>query len=202
MDFAVNIPTSGGSFEYSNLVYCDEISWEKQRRFARTVEDVGFDGVSVPDHVMTGTGRTTECLTTLTGLASETESVYLYPKTINNEFRNPALLAKAVATLDNVSDGRVKLGMGAGWKGDEALAYGYKWPDAPTRLRKLEEAIEVVTRLWTEDEVTFDGEHYTLQGAVCEPSPTQRPRPPIMVGGGGEEFTLRITAKHADTWNY
>mgnify|MGYP006277863501 CR=1 FL=1 len=202
MQFAVNIPTSAGASEYSTLAFCDEISYETQRDYAQRIEALGFDGVAVPDHLMTGDGATTECLTTLTGLAEATEDVYLYPKTINNHLRHPPMLAKACATLDTVSDGRLKLGMGAGWKDDEATAYGYDWPSAPRRLRELEEAIQVIDRLWTEDEVDFDGDYVTLDGAVCKPHPRQEPRPPIMVGGGGEEFTLRIAAKHADSWNY
>lgn len=184
------------------LAFCDSISWEKQRDYARAAESVGFDGVAVPDHLMTGDGATTECLSTVSALAQETESVTLFPKTVNNELRHGPLLAKTTATIDNISNGRLKLGMGAGWKDDEALAYGYDWPDAPDRLRAMEETIELTKRLWTEDEVTYEGDYYDLQDAVCKPHPTRDPHPPIMIGGGGEEFTLRITAKHADEWNY
>ncbi len=202
MEFAVNVPTSCGSGEYTNLAFCDAISWEKQRDYGTGVEALGFDGLAVPDHLITGNGSTMECLTSITALAAVTEDVYLYPKTINNPLRHAPLLAKAMATLDVVSDGRLKLGMGAGWKADEAEAYGYDWPDAPTRLRELEEAIELTKELWTGEPVTYRGDHYELDDAVCKPTPVQEPAPPIMVGGGGEEFTLRITAKHADVWNY
>lgn len=202
MRFTANVPTSAGESEYSTLAFCHRIDWEDQRDYARAVEAAGFDGIGVPDHLMTGDGATTECLVTLTALARETDSVTLFPKTINNELRHPPLLAKMAAGIDNVSGGRLKLGMGAGWKEDEAVAYGYEWPDAPDRLRAMEEAIELTERLWTEDEVTYDGDYYQVQDAVCKPHPTQSPRPPIMVGGGGEEFTLRIAAKHADEWNF
>lgn len=202
MQFAVNVPTSGGDSVHSQLAFCEGIGWEDQRRFAVAMENLGFDGIAVPDHVMTGSGPTTECFVTLAGIARETSSVYLYPKTVNNHLRNPALLAKMAATLDNVSDGRLKLGMGAGWKESEAVAYGYDWPDPPTRLRMLEESIRLLVELWTEDRVSFDGDYYTLDGAMCRPHPTQEPRPPIMVGGGGETFTLRIAAKYADSWNF
>jgi alkanesulfonate monooxygenase SsuD/methylene tetrahydromethanopterin reductase-like flavin-dependent oxidoreductase (luciferase family) len=202
MKFAVNVPTSAGESEYSTLAFCDEMTWEKQRDYAQFAEELGFDGVAVPDHLMTGDGPTAECLTTVAGLAAATEEVYLYPKTINNHLRHPPMLAKACATVDNISDGRLKLGMGAGWKDDEAKAYGYDWPDAPHRLREMEEAIVLIDRLWTEDSVDFDGEYVSVDGAMCKPHPRQEPRPPIMVGGGGEEFTLRIAAKHADSWNY
>lgn len=199
--FAVNLPTSAGSSEYSTLAYCDNIDWSTQIEYATRIESLGYDGLAVPDHLMTGDGATTEALTTLAALAYETESVTLYPKTLINELRHGPLLAKIGATLDSVSDGRLKLGMGAGWKEDEAVAYGYDWPDAPDRLRAMEETIELTKRLWTEDVVTYDGDYYQLEDAVCKPHPVQDPRPPIMIGGG-EEFTLRIAAKHADEWNY
>ena len=202
MRFAANIPTAAGASEYSMLAFCESISWEKQRSFARSVEAAGFDGLGVPDHLLVGDGATTECFTTLTALAGATEEVTLFPKTVNNELRHGPLLAKMAANLDNVSDGRLKLGMGAGWKEDEAVAYGYDWPDAPERLRKMEETIELTKRLWAEDDVDYDGDYYQLNGATCRPQPRQEPHPPIMVGGGGEEFTLRIAAKHADEWNY
>ena len=202
MEFAVNIPTSAGSSEYSTLPFCDGISWQKQREYTKAVESAGYDGVAVPDHLMTGDGATTECLTTLTALARETDSLTLFPKTLNNELRHGPLLAKIAAGIDNVSDGRLKLGMGAGWKEDEAVAYGYEWPDAPDRLRAMEETIELTKQLWTMDDVSYDGEYYQLDQAVCQPNPVQDPHPPIMVGGGGEEFTLRIVAQHADEWNF
>lgn len=202
MDFAVNVPTSCGRSEYSTLPFCDSIAWETQRDYAVAAEEAGFDGVAVPDHLITGDGATTEALVTLTGIAGATESVYLYPKTVNNVLRHPPLLAKVLATLDNVSNGRLRAGMGAGWKDDEAVAYGYDWPDAPDRLRELEETLVLMKRLWTEDHVTYRGDYIEVEEALCKPHPTQDPHPPIMVGGGGEEFTLRIAAKHADLWNF
>jgi alkanesulfonate monooxygenase SsuD/methylene tetrahydromethanopterin reductase-like flavin-dependent oxidoreductase (luciferase family) len=201
MDVAVNIPTSVGASEASNFPFADRIRWADQRSFGTTIEQLGFDGLGVPDHLMTGDGPTMECLTVLAGLATATDEVYLYPKTVNNELRHAPLVAKTCATLDQVSGGRLKLGMGAGWKADEAVAYGYDWPDAPTRLRRMEEAVTVLKRLWTEPRVDYDGDYYTLEGAVCTPHPVQDPHPPIMIGGPGEEFTLRIAAQHADSWN-
>jgi alkanesulfonate monooxygenase SsuD/methylene tetrahydromethanopterin reductase-like flavin-dependent oxidoreductase (luciferase family) len=203
MQFAVNVPTSVGSSEYSTLPFADAISWADQRQFGLAIEALGFDGVAVPDHIMTGGGAgTMEATATLAALAAETEDVYLYPKTINNPLRHGPFLAKTVATIDEISDGRLKLGMGAGWKDDEATAYGYDWPSAPDRLRELEETLEIMKGLWTNHEFSYEGEYYAVDEAVCKPHPVQEPYPPIMVGGGGEEFTLRITAKHADCWNY
>jgi alkanesulfonate monooxygenase SsuD/methylene tetrahydromethanopterin reductase-like flavin-dependent oxidoreductase (luciferase family) len=202
MEFAVNVPVCAGSSEYSTLAFCEEMSWAAQRDYAIAAEDLGFDGLAVPDHIMAGAGPTTEGFSTLAGLAGVTEDAYLYPKTFNDQLRHGPLLAKALAQLDHVADGRLKVGLGAGWKQDEAEAFGYDWPDAPERLRRLEETIEVCERLWTGSDVDYGGDFYDLDGADGRPHPVQDPYPPIMVGGGGEQFTLRITAKHADTWNY
>lgn len=203
MEFAVNVPTSVGSSEYSTLPRADDIRWADQREYAQTLEALGYDAVAVPDHLMIGDGDgTMECTTLLAALAAATETVSLYPKTINNPLRHPPLLAKTMATLDVVSDGRLKLGIGAGWKADEAEAYGYDWPAAPDRLRELEETLEVLKGLWTNDRFSYDGDYVSVDDAACLPQPVQDPYPPLMVGGGGEEFTLRITAKHADCWNY
>jgi len=201
MEFAVNVPTSVGSGDSTTLAFAEEISWEIQREFGVALEELGFDGLAVPDHVMTGNGATMECTTVLAALAAETEAVYLYPKTFNNRFRHPPFLAKTAATIDVISDGRLKVGMGGGWKEDEAVAYGYDWPGAPDRLREMEETVRLMKRLWTEEEVSYEGEYVSVDGAVCKPHPVQDPHPPVMVGGPGEEFTLRIAAQVADTWN-
>jgi len=201
MEFAVNVPTSVGSGESKSLPFAEEIGWEIQREFGVALEGLGFDGLAVPDHVMTGNGATMECTTVLAALAAETEDVYLYPKTFNNHFRHGPFLAKTAATIDVISDGRLKVGMGGGWKADEAVAYGYDWPGAPDRLREMEETVRLMKRLWTEDEVTYDGEYVSVEGAACKPHPVQDPHPPVMVGGPGEEFTLRIAAQVADAWN-
>ena len=203
MEFAVNVPTSVGSSEYSTLPFADTISWADQRKFSKSIEDLGFDGLAVPDHLMTGDGSgTMECTATLAALAAETSDVYLYPKTINNPLRHGPLLAKIAATIDEISGGRLKLGMGAGWKDDEAIAYGYEWPSAAERLRELEETLEILKGMWTNEKFSYDGKYYSVDEAVCSPHPVQDPYPTIMVGGGGEQFTLRIAAKHADTWNF
>ena len=102
--------------------------------------------------------------------------------------------------MDHVSEGQLQVELGTGWKQYEAEAFGYDWPSAPERLGRLEVTIEVSKPLWTGSDVEYDDDFYRLDGADGRPHPTQEPHPPIM--GSGEEFTLRITAKHADTWNY
>lgn len=116
-----------------------------------------------------------------------------------NSYRNPALLAKMASTLQVLSNGRYILGIGAGWKMDEYIAYGYKFPPAKVRIKQLEEAVQIIRKMWTEDRVTFHGKYYHIEDAVCSPKPD--PIPPIMIGGGGEKYTLRVVAKYADWWN-
>jgi alkanesulfonate monooxygenase SsuD/methylene tetrahydromethanopterin reductase-like flavin-dependent oxidoreductase (luciferase family) len=117
-----------------------------------------------------------------------------------NSFRNPAHLAKMTATLQALSGGRLVLGIGAGWNEEEYRAYG--WPFLPARLRiaQLGEAIELIRTMWTDAPAHYEGEHYRIREAYCEPRP--RPLPPIMVGGHGERYLLRLVARHADWWNY
>jgi alkanesulfonate monooxygenase SsuD/methylene tetrahydromethanopterin reductase-like flavin-dependent oxidoreductase (luciferase family) len=113
-------------------------------------------------------------------------------------FRNPALVAKMAATLQFLSGGRYILGMGAGWHAPEYRAYGYAFPPARTRVEELDEALQVIKALWTQERVTVAGRHYRVEDACCEPRPT--PLPPIMVGGSKPKM-LRVVAKHADWWN-
>lgn len=114
-------------------------------------------------------------------------------------YRNPALLAKMAATLQSLTNGRLILGIGAGWKEDEYLAYGYDFPSAKTRIAQLEEAVQIIKALWSEDSVSFEGDFYKVKDAYCNPKP--QPIPPIMIGGGGERFLLRVVARFAEWWN-
>jgi alkanesulfonate monooxygenase SsuD/methylene tetrahydromethanopterin reductase-like flavin-dependent oxidoreductase (luciferase family) len=114
-------------------------------------------------------------------------------------FRNPALHAKMAATLDQVTDGRLIVGLGAGWFAQEFEGYGFPFPSTRDRLEQLVEAIVIMKRMWTEEAPTFAGKHFRIDSVVCEPKPTRRP--PILVGGGGEKVLLRIAAEHADIWN-
>jgi len=116
-----------------------------------------------------------------------------------NSFRNPALLAKMAATLSALSSGRFILGIGAGWNEPEYLSYGYDFPAAPDRIEALDEAVQIIRKMWTEDAVRFNGKHYKVNGAYCNPKPD--PKPPIMIGGAGEKLTLRVVASQADWWN-
>ena len=115
---------------------------------------------------------------------------------------NPALLAKMLSTLDIISEGRIELGIGAGWHKEEYRQYGYNFPPAPIRIEQLDEAITIVKSMWTEGRATFRGKHYSINGAICNPKPVQKPHPVIMVGGEGERYLLKIAAKHADRYNH
>jgi alkanesulfonate monooxygenase SsuD/methylene tetrahydromethanopterin reductase-like flavin-dependent oxidoreductase (luciferase family) len=115
-----------------------------------------------------------------------------------NSFRNPALLAKMAATLSVLSSGRFILGIGAGWKKDEYLSYGYDFPKASARIEALDEAVQIIRKMWTENVVHFNGKHFKINGAYCNPKPN--PKPPIMIGGGGEKL-LKVVASQADWWN-
>jgi alkanesulfonate monooxygenase SsuD/methylene tetrahydromethanopterin reductase-like flavin-dependent oxidoreductase (luciferase family) len=141
----------------------------------------------------------TECWTTLTFLASRYPNLPWGTIVLCQSYRNPALLAKMVANLCAFIPGKVIFGIGAGWKDDEYRAYNWEFPKPSVRIRQLEEAVEIAKRLWTADNVTYEGQYYRVQDACLNPKPD--PLPPIMIGGGGEQLTLRVVAKHADWWN-
>jgi F420-dependent oxidoreductase-like protein len=188
--------------------------WDAGRAWARTVavarqaEALGFESIWLFDHFTT-TPRPTdeltfESFTALSALAALTERVRLGHIVICNGFRNPALTAKMISTLDVISGGRMELGIGAGWKRDEWLAYGYGFPETKVRLAALADALEVITRMVAPGRgvrATFEGEHASVRGAINQPKRLQGPRVPIMVGGNGPNVTWRLAAKHADELN-
>jgi alkanesulfonate monooxygenase SsuD/methylene tetrahydromethanopterin reductase-like flavin-dependent oxidoreductase (luciferase family) len=159
----------------------------------------GFSSLWISDHLMFEAKYRIECWTQLVWLAARYPNVRLGTIVVANSFRNPALLAKMAASLQVFSEGRFILGYGAGWHGGEYAAYGYDYPSAATRIDMLEEGIQVVRALWTQSPANFAGKYYRVANAYCEPRPD--PVPPIMVGGGGEQRTLRIVARYADWWN-
>jgi alkanesulfonate monooxygenase SsuD/methylene tetrahydromethanopterin reductase-like flavin-dependent oxidoreductase (luciferase family) len=114
-------------------------------------------------------------------------------------FRNPAILAKQVATVDQISNGRAIVGLGAGWFGAEFEGYGCEFPSLGERMRALDETAQILELLWTEERASFEGKHFSLRDAVCEPKPIRRP--PLLIGGGGERVLMGIAARRADIWN-
>ncbi|HET7719751.1 MAG TPA: LLM class flavin-dependent oxidoreductase, partial [Acidimicrobiales bacterium] len=119
-----------------------------------------------------------------------------------NGYRNPGLLAKITSTVDVISGGRLDWGIGAGWYDNEFRGYGYEFPSPKVRIGMLRETVEIVKAMWAQPEVSYEGEHYVLQGAQCDPKPLQSPHPPIWIGGGGEQLTLRVVARHATHSNF
>jgi F420-dependent oxidoreductase-like protein len=140
--------------------------------------------------------------TALSYLAGVTERLRLGLMVSGNTYRHPAVLANMCATLDVVSRGRLEIGLGAAWNAEEHRAYGMAFPDTGTRMDALDEACQVLDQLLTRPVANFTGRHYTLTDAYCEPKAVQSPRPPLVIGGGGERRTLRIVAKYADHWNF
>jgi len=143
---------------------------------------------------------TYECWTTLCYLAGLFKEFTFGSIVLSQSYRNPALVAKMGATLHALTGGRFVLGIGAGWKQDEYLAYGYEFPAPAERIHQLDEAAQIIRLMWRERRATFHGRYYHIDGAICEPKPT--PPPPLMIGGGGRRLTLRVTAKYADWWNF
>jgi F420-dependent oxidoreductase-like protein len=169
-----------------------------------TIEGYGFDWISIWDHFYaadnTGDPNCLEAVTSHTALAAMSSRVTCGSLVYSAGYRHPAVLANAMATLDQVADGRVVLGLGAGWLENEYNVYGLHFGSPGERLRMLNEYIQCVRGLLTQQHTTFDGEFFHLRDAQCEPKPVQT-RLPIWVGGGGEKRTLAIVAKYADGWN-
>jgi F420-dependent oxidoreductase-like protein len=165
-------------------------------------ERLGYDSVWLDDHLMYNNSTILECWTTLSALAAATSKIRLGTMVTCFAHRNPALLAKAAASFDVISNGRLEFGVGAGIQEAEHLAYGFGFPKAAVRIEQMEEALEVIRRLWTYPKASYQGKHYTLKDAVCEPKPRQRPHPPIIVGGSGEKYTLKVAAKYADRFDW
>jgi F420-dependent oxidoreductase-like protein len=177
--------------------------WSEIVRSAGRAEDTGWDGVWFADHFMPSLGDPGgpmhEVWTVLAGLAASTERVRLGPLVCGNTYRNPALLAKQAVTADHIADGRIVLGLGAGWQENEHEAYGFEFGTFADRFRKLEEALQVLRSLRSEERTTFDGSYYRMADAPLSPKPVGDL--PIMIGGGGERKTLRMVAQYADEWN-
>ena len=171
---------------------------------AQAAEGAGFSAVTVMDHLyqIPGVGPVDdpmlEAWSTLTALARETNNVRLGTLVTGVTYRNPALLAKTATTLDVISGGRAMFGLGAAWNDVEHDGYGFEFPPVRERMDRLDEALTIVRKMFTEERPSFEGRHYRIHEALNEPRPVQPGGPRIMVGGGGEQRTLRIAAKHAD----
>ena len=176
--------------------YCDP---KLAERVARAAEKEGLDSMLVWDHYMLPqSDRTLEAYSLLSYLAGKTERLRLGTCVTPMPFRNPAMLAKTIATLDVLSNGRVIVGVGAGWHKPEFDGYS-TWDEAKVRVRKTKEALELITKLWTERRVDFEGKYYHAKGAVLEPKPIQRPYPPLWFGTVGRVM-LELAIKYGSGW--
>jgi F420-dependent oxidoreductase-like protein len=185
--------------------------WEPAAAWARTVElaqqaeQLGFESLWVFDHFHTILGpadrMNLEGFAVLGGLSVATQRVRLGHMVVCAGFRNPALTAKMASTLDVMSGGRFELGVGAGWKEDEWLSYGYAFPTLRERLANLGDQLEVIRRMLDPGRATYQGEYAHVEGAINEPRGLQQPRIPIIVGGNGRRVTFRLAARHADELN-
>lgn len=159
-----------------------------------------FDSLWMPDHVQYNGHEVAEGWTLATWALARYPDKLVGHDVLCNSFRNPAHMAKMAATAQALSGGRVVVGIGAGWNEEEYNAYGWEFPRARVRIEQLAESIQVMRAMWTKAPASFEGKHYRIDGAYCEPQPD--PLPPIMVGGAGERYLLRAVAEHADWWNY
>src|SRR5260370_275558 len=179
-------------------------AYETVTRWAETADQYGYASVWIPDHLLTAAPSQEmifESWTTAAALARDTKRVRIGQGVTANSYRNPALQAKMASTLDVLSHGRFTLGIGAGWYEHEYRAYGYAFPDGPERLRQLQEAVQVILAMWTKPEATFEGTYYQIRGAINQPKGVQRPHIPLLIGGNGEQVTLKLVARYGDVCN-
>ena len=182
--------------------------WDTTLAAAQACEQAGLDSVWLADHFMFPDTNDVDkevpvfdCLVALGAIAASTSRIRIGELVVGVPYRNPALLAKMVTTLDVIAHGRTIVGLGAAWHDQEFAAYGWPFPSVRARMEMLEEAVQIVDRMMTQRPASFAGTHYRVANAYNDPRPVQQPRPPIMIGGSGEQATLRIVAQYADFCN-
>jgi len=182
-----------------------QLTWDEIVARARLAEDAGLEGVWVFDHFKAlyadPKGPSLEGWTLLAGLARETSRVRLGTLVTGMTYRHPAVLAAEVVTVDHLSGGRVECAIGAAWNEPEHRELGIPFPPTAERMDRLEEGIQILRSLFTEEDVTFEGRYQRLEGATYRPLPVQQPHPPIWVGGEGRRRTLPIAGRYADAWH-
>lgn len=194
-----------GPVRFSLQVPNQNASWDEIRTAVLQAETLGFHSAWVFDHFMPifgdEEGATLEGWTLLAALAAETSTIRLGVLVTGNTYRNPALVAKMATTVDHVSGGRAILGIGAGWFERDHTAYGFHYGTPRERAKRLDEALQVITRLWHDDHPSFRGEYYSLDRAPYAPKNVQQPGPPIVIGGQGKQWIVPLVARWADGWN-
>ena len=164
-------------------------------------ERLGYHSVWLQDHLWQLRVPELDHPEAIATMAARTDRIRIGNLVLCNSYRNPALLAKTLSTIDQLSDGRLEIGIGAGWFRREYEAYGYEFPSTGVRLAQLDEALQIMNLLFTQTAPSFSGRHYKIDRAYNFPKPTQKPRPPITIGGKGEQVLLRLVARYADRWN-
>ncbi|HEV2073131.1 MAG TPA: TIGR03560 family F420-dependent LLM class oxidoreductase [Thermomicrobiales bacterium] len=178
-------------------------TWPELRDRWQWFESLGFDSLWLPDHFFPTAGRDKpmfEAWTLLSGLALVTQRARIGILVSSNTFRHPAVLAKQAVTVDHLSEGRLELGIGAGWFVEEHDVFGLDFPETKELVDRYAEAVQLIDRYLTHDQSSFKGEHYRLDGAYNRPAPVQQPRPPLVMGAHGPRM-LKLVARYADTWN-
>uniref|UniRef100_UPI0011DCE762 LLM class flavin-dependent oxidoreductase n=1 Tax=Haloferax sp. KTX1 TaxID=2600597 RepID=UPI0011DCE762 len=182
ISFEYNVPVFAGAPDegteptHRDTPAYEALDWETTKMGVQKAEELGFDAAWAPDHLLLGRDHAEyECWTLLSAIAGFTEDINLGSLVLCNDYRNPALVAKMAATLDVISDGRLELGLGAGWHEPEYDAYGWEYRDGFERLMRLDESIRLMKRMWAagSDGASFDGKHYQIEDAYCVPGPVQ-----------------------------
>jgi F420-dependent oxidoreductase-like protein len=183
-----------------------EQKWAKAVEIAVLAEALGYDSIWLYDHFHNvprpAHEAVFECWTTTAAISQRTSRIRLGQMVGCNSYRNPGLLAKITSNVDVISGGRLDWGIGAGWYENEYRGYGFAFPSPKDRIGMLRETVEIVKSMWTEPETTYRGKYYELVRANCDPKPLQSPHPPVWIGGGGEQLTLRVVARDADCSNF
>jgi F420-dependent oxidoreductase-like protein len=203
-EFGVFVP-QGWKMELSSIPD-PEAKWAKAMEVAELAERLGYDSIWAYDHFhnvpFPAHETMFECWTTLAAISQRTSRLRLGQMVGCAPYRNPGLLAKITSNIDVMSGGRLDWGIGAGWYEHEFNGYGYEFKSAKERIGVLRETVEIVKSMWSEPDTTYEGKYFQLKGAQCDPKPVQQPHPPIWIGGGGEQLTLRVVARHADRSNF
>ena len=183
-----------------------EEQWNTIITSAKNIEELNYESIWVYDHFHTvpkpTQDPTFECWTLMSALSQTTEKVRLGQMCTCNSYRNPSYLTKVASNIDVMSNGRLEYAIGAGWYDHEYKAYGYEYPSDGERLKMLEESLIIYKLMTTEEEPKFEGKYYSIDGAINQPKPIQKPYPPLWVCGGGEKVTLKLLAKYGDYGNW
>ncbi|MCX6517357.1 MAG: LLM class F420-dependent oxidoreductase [Actinobacteria bacterium] len=202
--FGVFIP-QGWKMELAGIEGA-QAQWQTSVDVAVLAEKLGYDSIWVYDHFHNvpkpAQEAVFECWTTIAAISQRTSRIRLGQMVGCNSYRNPGLLAKITSTVDVISGGRLDWGIGAGWYESEYKGYGYEFAKPSDRIGMMRETVEIVKSMWTNAETNYDGKFYKMSRANCDPKPLQQPTPPVWIGGGGEQLTLRVVAEHADVSNF